>query len=99
MIKNEKKAADKKQDINYDIEVSRAKELESGDIAFDMVVNGVSIYGCYYKIRQKKTGEDFAVIDFPQKKGKDGNYYKEVYFFVTAETMDKIETAIKEKLK
>ena len=44
--------ARKKQESaqEYDIKVTRAKELESGDIALDLVVNGVSIYGAFYKV-------------------------------------------------
>jgi len=73
--------ARKKQESaqEYDIKVTRAKELESGDIALDLVVNGVSIYGAFYVTREVK-GKEESFISFPNRKGSDGKYYKYVYF-------------------
>ena len=94
-----KKNAKETKKVDFNIEVSRAKELDNGNIAFDMVANGVSIYGCFYKILQRKDGSgEFAKVDFPQRKGNDGKYYNLAYFFIDDETMKKIEDAITAKL-
>ena len=63
----------------YTIEVSRAKELDSGDIALDLIVNGVSIYGAFYVTREVD-GKETSFLSFPSRKGSDGKYYKYVYF-------------------
>ena len=63
----------------YNIEVSRAKELDSGDIALDLIVNGVSIYGAFY-VTRKVDGKETSFLSFPSRKGSDGKHYKYVYF-------------------
>ena len=76
---------------NSDVEVLRAKELESGAVSFDMKVNGVTIYRCIAKsIKSKKSGEDVDVIDLPQYKGSDGKYYNYAWFPISFELRDKI---------
>lgn len=60
------------------IEVTRAKQFKNGGTVFDMVVNGVSIYGC--KVVEGKNG-DF--ISFPSYKGSDGKYYSHAYIKLT----------------
>ena len=69
-----KKNAKETKKIDFNIEVSRAKELDNGNIAFDMVANGVSIYGCFYKVLQRKDGSgEFAVrVGIPTKSGVGG---------------------------
>lgn len=81
---------------SYNVEVKRAKQFESGDIAVDMVVNGVSIYNCTYKSGEKD-GKEYAFISFPSRKGKDDKYYSHVYFKISEELLADIEKQI-EKL-
>lgn len=63
----------------YDVKVTRAKEFDNGNVAFDMLVNGVTIYGCWYR-EGEKNGKDYQVISFPVQKGKDGKYYTHAWF-------------------
>lgn len=87
-----KKSAEKS--ANKDIKVTKAKDLEKV-IMFDMEVNGVSIYGCSYKTLQRKDGSgEFAKVDFPSRKGSDGNYYHLAYIKLTDDDITKIEEGI-----
>ena len=86
----------KKEEQNYKVEVKRAKEFDYGDIAVDMVVNGINIYNCTYKSGEKD-GKDYAFISFPSRKGNDGKYYSHVYFKISDELLADIEKQI-EKL-
>lgn len=54
--------------------VTRAKQFKDGGVVFDMVVNGVTIYGC--RVIEGKNG-DF--VSFPAYKGSDGKYYSHVW--------------------
>ena len=64
---------------NYDVKVTRAKEFDNGSVAFDMVVNGVTIYGCWYR-EGEKDGKEYEIINFPSQKGKDDKYYNIAWF-------------------
>ena len=77
----------------YNIEVSRAKELESGDIALDLIVNGVSIYGAFYVTREVD-GKETSFLSFPSRKGSDGKYYKYVYFPMDDKQLAQLEKDI-----
>ena len=82
----------------YDIKVTRAKDFTGDDgktvIAFDMIANGVTIYGCWYRVATNKKGEDFTMISFPSSKAKDGKYYSHAYFKITDEMIADIEKQI-----
>ena len=87
--KEQKEQATEK--VNYEIIVTRAKQLESGSVGFDMTVNGIKIYGCFAKtVKSKKTGEDVDLVSFPQYKGTNGNYYDYVWFPMTFEQKEDI---------
>lgn len=88
-----RKKEQQKETIKYDVKVIRATECKSGDIALDLEVNGVSIYGCFYVTRQTKNGEA-SFITFPQRKGSDGKYYKYVYFPISDEQLSELEKEI-----
>jgi hypothetical protein len=77
---------------NYDVKVLKAKEIKEGNVVFDMAVNGVIIYGCWYKEgTSKKNGEEYHLISFPsQKSQKDGKYYSHCWF--------KIEDDVKQEI-
>ncbi len=77
----------------YNIEVSRAKELDSGDIALDLIVNGVSIYGVFYVTREVD-GKETSFLSFPSRKGSDGKYYKYVYFPMDDKQLAQLEKDI-----
>lgn len=57
----------------YSVEVIRAKLYEE-IVFFDVVINGVTIYGC--RFIEGKNG-DF--VSFPSYKAKDGKYYSHAY--------------------
>ena len=57
----------------YSVEVTRAKEFEN-TVFFDVIINGVTIYGCRYI-----EGKDGDFVSFPSHKGKDGKYYSHAY--------------------
>jgi DNA-binding cell septation regulator SpoVG len=65
----------KKEEVNVkiDAKVTRANQVEN-TVYFDVVINGVTIYGC--KVIEGKNG-DF--VSFPSHKGKDGKYYNHAY--------------------
>ena len=69
---------------NYDVKVTRAKEFDNGSVAFDMVVNGVTIYGCWYR-EGEKDGKEYEIINFPSQKGKDDKYYNIAWFKIDDE--------------
>lgn len=74
-------------------EILRAVNYDWGT-SFNMVLNGVTIYNC--TVAETKEGKFF--ISFPSRKGSDGKYYSYVYFRFSDEDMDKILTAVYEKL-
>lgn len=74
-------------------EILRASQYDWGT-SFNMVLNGVTIYNC--TVAETKEGKFF--ISFPSRKGTDGKYYSYVYFRFSDEDMDKILTAVYEKL-
>ena len=85
----------KKKEANevvINAEVTRVNQV--GDtVFFDMVVNGVTIYGC--KVVEGSKG-DF--ISFPSHKGKDGKYYNHAWVKLSDEDSQKIIAQVEEKL-
>lgn len=85
------KGSTKKENTqNYDVKVTRAKEIKEGQVAFDMVVNGVTIYGCWYREGKGKDGNEYQIISFPSQKADNGKYYNHCWF--------KIEDSLKEDI-
>lgn len=100
--KNTKKATEeKKQEVIQDnkIEVTRVKELENV-IMFDVLINGVKIYGMSYREVEKKDGSGtFAAIDFPSRKGNDGKWYAHAWVKLSDRDVDTIERGIEALLQ
>lgn len=71
----------KKKEVNEEIfvdaQVKRANQVED-TVYFDVVINGVTIYGC--RVVEGSKG-DF--ISFPSHKGKDGKFYNYAYIKLT----------------
>lgn len=84
------KKSNEKQKINYEVEVTRAKEIKAGTVVFDMIANGVTIYSCFYKEYKTKDGKDGTLISFPSQKGNDGKYYSHAWFPVSNEVKELI---------
>lgn len=94
MAVNLKGKKEEKKVESHEIQVTRTKLLENV-IMFDMVVNGVTIYGCSYKtLHRKDNDEAFAAIGFPSRKGKDDKYYNHVYVKLSDEDIETIEKGI-----
>lgn len=85
------KTTAKETNVTYEAEVTRAKEIKDGTVAFDMKVNGVTIYGCFYREYTSKEGKEGTMISLPsQKSEKDGKYYNHVFFPISKEMKDNI---------
>ena len=85
------------------IEVLRAKDFtEDGkdgcSISFDMKVNGITIYGCWYREGKDKKNEDYQLVSFPSKQGKDGKYYNHAYVKLQQSDIDLISKQIESLL-
>ena len=78
----------------YDVKVTRAAQYKENTFAFDMVVNGISVYGCWFKQGKNKAGKDYTFVDFPSRKGNDGKYYNHVWFPITEDLTAQIESQI-----
>lgn len=79
-----------KETNTYDVKVTRAKETKEGQVVFDMIVNGVNIYSCWYREGKDKNGKDYTMISFPSQKADNGKYYNHCWF--------KIEDDLKEEI-
>lgn len=71
------------------IVVKRAKSFDDGKIAFDMIVNDVTIYGC--RLLEGKNG---IFVSFPSRKGKDDKYYNIAYTSLSTADIDNIVAQI-----
>lgn len=78
--------------VNVEAKVTRANQVKD-TVFFDVVINGVTIYGC--KVVEGKNG-DF--ISFPSHKGKDDKYYNHVYIKLTDEQTSNIIHQVEEML-
>ena len=103
--KKTEKPAEQAQAQALTIEVLRAKDFTKDDakenecsIVFDMKVNGVTIYGCWYRTGSDKKGEDYEMVSFPAQKGKDGKYYNHAYVQLQQSDIDFISSEIEKML-
>ena len=95
-ISTKKKATENKQQevVDHEIKVTRAKQLDNV-IMFDVIVNGVTIYGCSYRtLTRKDNGEEFGKIGFPSRKGSDDKYYCFAWFKISEKDQDEMEKQI-----
>lgn len=89
-----KEASKPEEPVNHEIKVTRAKDIDTA-IMFDMIVNGVTIYGCSYRTLQRHDGSgEFAKIGFPSRKGNDNKYYANCYFKISEHDLEDIERGI-----
>lgn len=79
-------------DVKIDAKVTRANQVGE-TVYFDVVINGVTIYGC--KVIEGKNG-DF--ISFPSHKGKDDKYYNYAYVKLSDEDTSEIVKQVEEML-
>ena len=96
-IKKPAKAAEAETTAALTIEVKRAKDFskdESVIISFDMIVNGVTIYNCWYREGKKKDGSDYSMISFPARKGDGDKYYNYAFVKLSDADVDNISKQI-----
>ena len=74
------KKTENKEAVKNEIKVTRGHVFDDGTVAFDMEVNGVSIYNA--TLREGKNGQ---FVSFPSRKGKDGKYYSHVFVKLSKE--------------
>lgn len=98
-IKKDKKQETKAQELT--IKVTRAHDFTKDgktSIAFDMEVNGVTIYGCWYR-EGEKYGEEWSMVNFPSRQDeKSGKYYSHAYVKLTQDQIDEIAKQIENLL-
>ena len=86
------------------IKVTRAKDFtkEGADgctIAFDMKVNGVTIYSCFYREGTKKDGDSYSMVSFPARQDeKTKKYYNHAYVKLSDEQVEDIAKQIENLL-
>lgn len=90
--KGNKKEA-KKGLKNFDVTVTRAYELKSGDILFDAVINEIALYGMGVKKSEKGDW-----ISYPSRKGQDDKYYKHFWLNLDEAQTDELIQAVFDKL-
>lgn len=105
-ISKNKKAESNKEALQAQelaIEVLRAKDFskdgeEGCSIATDLKINGVTIYGCWYREGKDKNGKDYQMVSFPSQKGKDGKFYNHAYVKLQQSDIDFISAEIEKLL-
>ena len=93
-VNNEQQEQATATNNTFNIKVIRASAYKENAFVFDMIVNGVYIYGCWYKQGKSKNGNDYSFIDFPSMKGKNGKYYNHAWFSVSNDIKAEIEKQI-----
>lgn len=97
MAISKKVKAETENTATLSIEVKRAKDFSKDDntaIAFDMVVNGVTIYNCWYREGKKKDKSDYSMVSFPARKADNGEYYNHAWVKLSEEDVDNISKQI-----
>ena len=83
----------KEAESTVQAQVTRAKQFADGGTVFDMVVNGVSIYGC-----RVVEGKDGDFVSFPAYKAKDGKYYSHAYIKLSEADTKAIVSQVEEMI-
>ena len=92
------KSSKKVNDVAYNVIVTKAKEIKEGLVVFDMVVNGVTIYGNYYREYVNQKGESGELISLPSYKGRDGKYYNHCFLPINTDIKADIIKQLEELL-
>ena len=80
--------------IGKDWEVKNVRDLDFGTF-FTLQLPGLALYN----LRVVPSGRKYdAFIGMPEEKGKDGNYYNRVYFFIDDELKAEIIRQLEEKV-
>ena len=92
--KGSKSSQQERPVYDYEIKVRRVFDGQYG-VLFDLELNHVTIYGC----RVCHTADDRPFVGFPQKKGKDGQYWGHAYAPLTDEQTDEIMDQVADMLE
>lgn len=84
--------------IDYVVEVSRAHAISDTVVMFDLVANGVTIYGMVYREYKTKEGKDGTMISFPSKKADNGKYYSHAWFPISNEVKEVIVSQLEKMI-
>lgn len=83
------------------IKVLKVRPVNDSTYAIDIEVNGIKIYGCFYR-EGVKDGKEWALVSLPQTKGKDaqGNvkYYDVVWFPISKDMVKDVAKQIESML-
>ena len=74
---------------NITFGILRTNTTKNGNTFFDIIINGVTIYGCV--IVDSAAG---SFVSFPAKEGKDGKWYKHVYIKLSDEEEQAVIDAV-----
>ena len=95
------KGAEKKEKrVEYVVKVLRAKDFSNfskkldTNVAFDMEVNGIKVYGCWFKEGTSENRKYFSLVSLPSQIGKDGKYYSVAWFPISKELTKEIREQI-----
>lgn len=93
-----KKQEEKKQDskVSYDDWkiVNTPREIKEGVVSFDLMVNGITIYGMIYREYENRNGEESFMISFPSRKGTGAyadKYFSHVWFTMSKKMQEEIQ--------
>lgn len=78
---------------SYEIKVTRAHEFDNGNVAFDMEINGVTVYGA-----TMIAGKKGNFVSFPSRKGSDGKYYSHCYAKLSDDDVKNIDKQLDDML-
>lgn len=97
------KKAEKPEALDLTFNVRRAKDFTKDGqdgccIGFDMDVNNVTIYGCFYREGHTKKGDEYALVSFPSQKSGD-KYYNHAYVRLSDEQIEEIAKQIEKVLE
>lgn len=88
--------------VTYDVKVLRAKEILNdkldSNVAIDIEVNGVKIYGVFFKEGTSKNGKEYSLLSFPSH-SNGSKYFDYAWFPASKEVVADIREQIVALLK
>lgn len=90
--KTQTQTRERKPLVVTECKVTRVHRWDDGE-TFDLVLNGVTIYGCRFA-----NGKNGTFVSFPARKGKDGKYYSYAYATLDEATVESIGRQVDELL-
>lgn len=82
----------------HDIKVEHVRDTDKYGVFFDLLVNGVAIYGCSWVEGQRRDGTEYRFVSFPSHKGKDDKHYNYAYVKLSENDLDSIEKVLQDAI-